>query len=128
ELILGVVEDERGVEVVKDGRKQIGLVGQEQLVLRHTCYRSGMRRLPLLLLLAALPLTAAAQQRVQVSLAPALAPAGAALNGRVFLYVAKAEPAGATPARNRRRANEPRFEIGDQVATQQFFGKDVLAW
>jgi len=87
-----------------------------------------MRRLPLLLLLAALPLTIAAQQRVQVSLAPALAPAGAALNGRVFLYVAKAEPAGAQPARNRRRANEPRFEIGDQVATQQFFGKDVLAW
>ncbi|HXR98028.1 MAG TPA: alpha/beta hydrolase-fold protein [Terriglobales bacterium] len=51
------------------------------------------------------------------------------LNGRVFFYVAKAEPAG-TPAPRRRggAAEEPRFEIGDQVGSQQFFGLDVTNW
>ena len=80
----------------------------------------------LLLLLAALALAAAAQSRVEVSFAPA--PAHTALDGRVFLYVARPEPAGTPQRRLRRGPEEPRFEIGDQVGSQQVFGKDVLAW
>src|SRR6185312_3679027 len=80
----------------------------------------------LLLLLAALTLAAAAQSRVEVTFAPALA--HTALDGRVFLYVARPEPAGTPQRRLRRGPEEPRFEIGDQVGSQQVFGKDVLAW
>ena len=74
-----------------------------------------------------LPVTLGAQARVEITY-PATLEAGP-LNGRVFLYVAKAQPAGAARGRaGRGGANEPRFEIGDQVGTQQFFGRDVLAW
>ncbi|HEY7855877.1 MAG TPA: alpha/beta hydrolase-fold protein [Terriglobales bacterium] len=68
-----------------------------------------------------------AQSRVEVTF-PA-AQSSTPLNGRVFFYVAKAEPAG-TPAPRRRGggAEEPRFEIGDQVGSQQFFGLDVSNW
>lgn len=69
--------------------------------------------------------TAAAQSRIEVTF-PA-SKSTAPLNGRVFFYVSKPEPAPAA-ARFRRRPAEPRFEIGDQVGTQQFFGKDVTGW
>ncbi|MGH9415144.1 MAG: alpha/beta hydrolase-fold protein [Terriglobales bacterium] len=70
---------------------------------------------------------AVAQSRVEVRFAPGLATG--AVNGRVFFYVAKALPPGSgRRGRFQRRPAEPRFEIGDQVGSQQFFGKDVLNW
>ncbi|MGN6593450.1 MAG: hypothetical protein ACTHJX_11190, partial [Terriglobales bacterium] len=80
----------------------------------------------LFLLLAALALTAAAQSRIVVTFAPGLS--HQTLNGRVFLYIARPEPPGTPQRRFRRGSEEPRFEIGDQVGSQQFFGKDVLNW
>src|SRR6185312_9760351 len=82
----------------------------------------------LLPLLALLPVSLLAQTRIEVTY-PA-SKSTTALNGRVFFYVAKAMPAAAArPGRaGRGRPSEPRFEIGDQVGSQQFFGVDVTNW
>lgn len=76
--------------------------------------------------LAAAVTAAAAQSRIEVTF-PA-SKSSVPLNGRVFFYVSRPVPADAAASRFRRRPAEPRFEIGDQVGTQQFFGKDVVDW
>ncbi len=82
----------------------------------------------LLLMCVLLTLGAGAQTRVAIAYPAALS--RQPLNGRVFLYIARLEPPGTHLPRYlfRRGPVQPRFEIGDQVGSQQFFGKDVLVW
>lgn len=70
----------------------------------------------------------AAQTRVAITYPAALS--SKPLDGRVFLYIARPEPQGTPVPRYLRNRGplEPRFEIGDQVGSQQFFGKNVLTW
>ncbi len=84
--------------------------------------------LRLCLLFAALAAAAAAQTKVEITYPAGLA--RAPLHGRVFFYVARPQPPGAPapPRYFRFRPDQPRFEIGDQIGSQQFFGKGVRDW
>ncbi|HVA63357.1 MAG TPA: alpha/beta hydrolase-fold protein [Terriglobales bacterium] len=85
-----------------------------------------MKKIRMLLLGLMLPAAVWAQTRVEVTYPASLS--AKPLNGRVFFYVARPEPAGTAAGRVRRGPAEPRFEIGDQIGSQQFFGTDVLGW
>ncbi len=82
-----------------------------------------MKKIPMLLAALLLPAALCAQARVEITYPAALS--SKPLNGRVFFYVARPEPPGVAAGRYRRGPAEPRFEIGDQLGSQQFFGKNV---
>ncbi len=76
--------------------------------------RPGVRLVLMVVALVCLPLGLAAQTRIEVTYPGGR---GAALDGRVFLYIAK--PGTGV---------QPRLLINDHVSTQQFFGVDVTGW